>query len=232
MASHAPKGYLATDEQVASLAKDYVKNAEGAENARGTYLRILVAHSLRELHKSSHKRYSTAEALGAVEAAHTHLYAIVVEATLTPDVMPEPGASDEERRRRTTERNRRTTFARSSKSALVGFIKAGGRLATLTPAEVNRDALTRFARAAREGPKTLQERFEGLAERLAEKDPTLARGVVGELHVNLLKQLMKEDPEAGREAVEGLQVELEAILTPPRRMTGKRKVGSLTLHAE
>lgn len=210
------KGYLATDAQVAALAKDYVTNADGAERARGTYLRILTAHSLRELQKSPHKRHSTAEALGAVEAAHAHLYAVVMEATTTPDVAPDPDASDVERKRRTQERNRRTTFARTSKSALVGFIKAGGRLVTLTPEEVNRDTLTRFARAAREGPAALPDRVKSTVERLE----------------TLLRQLAAEDADAAREVVDGLSVELKSIVSPPRRMTGSRKVGNITLHAE
>jgi hypothetical protein len=210
------KGYLATDTQVATLARDYVTNANGAEQARGTYLRILVAHSLRELSKSSSKRVTTAEALGAVETAHAHLYAVVVEATLTPDVAPDPEASDEERKRRTQERNRRTTFARTSKSALVGFIKAGGRLVTLTPEDVTRDALTHFARAAREGPATLPDKVRATADRLG----------------TLLKQLAEEDPEAARELVDALSTDMQVIVSPPKRMTGTRKVGNITLTAE
>lgn len=214
MATQA-KGYLATDAQVASLAREYVTSANGAEQARGTYLRILVAHSLRELHKGTHKRYSAAESLGAVETAHAHLYAIVVEATMTPDVVPDPDASDIERKRRTKERNRRTTFARTSKAALTGFVKAGGRLSTLTPEEVNRDTLTQFARAAREGPASLPDRVRSTVERLE----------------TLVKQLAEQDIEAAREAVDALRIELQAIVTPPKRMRGSRKVGEMTLHA-
>lgn len=210
------KGYLASDAQVAALAKEYVTNADGAERARGTYLRILVAHSLRELHKSPHKRHSTAEALGAVETAHAHLYGVVVQSTLTPDIAPDPQHTKEERSRRTIERNRRNTFARTSKSALVGFIKAGGRLAALTPEEVNRDTLTRFARAAREGPATLPERAKSTGERL----------------LTTVRALMAQDPEAARTLVDGLNVELQSIITPPKRITGSRKVGNITLHAE
>jgi hypothetical protein len=210
------KGYLASDAQVATLAREYVANATGAEQARGTYLRILVAHSLRELSKSTHKRYSAAEALGAVETAHAHLYAIVVEATLTADTAPDPDASDEERKRRTQERNRRTTFARTSKSALANFVKAGGRLVTLEPETVTRDALARFTRTAREGPASLPDRVKSTVERLE----------------TMLKQLAEESPEAAREVVEGLTLELQSIVTPPTRMRGTRKVGNLTLTAE
>jgi hypothetical protein len=210
------KGYLATDEQVAALAKEYVASATSAENARGTYLRILLAHALRELHKGSHKRHTAAEALGAIETAHSHLYTVVTEATLTPDVTPDPDASDVERRRRTQERNRRTNFARSSKSDLTNFVKAGGRLVTLTPETVSRDELRRFARAAREGPKALPDRVASAVERLE----------------TLVRQLMEQDPDGAREVVEGLQLELQTIVTPPKRMAGKRKVGNITLHAE
>lgn len=212
----AQKAYLATDAQVASLAKQYVTNADGAEQARGTYLRILVAHSLRELQKGAHKRHTAAESLGAVEAAHAHLYGVVVEAVLTPDVAPNPEASKEERARRTLERNRRTTFARSSKADLTGFVKAGGRLSTLTPESVTRDALRRVVRAAREGPAALPDRVKATVERLE----------------GLVKQLAQEDLEAAREIVDGLKMELRAIVTPPKRMRGTRKVGDITLHAE
>lgn len=216
MATQASKGYLATDAQVASLAREYVASATGAENARGMYLRILVAHSLRELHKSPHKRYSTAEALGAVETAHAHLYAVVVEATLTPDVAPDPDASDAERKRRTAERNRRTGFARSTKADLTGAIKAGERLAGMSPETINRDTLRQAIRAARAGPKALPDRVASTVERLEA----------------LMKQLAGEDLEAAREVAQNLQIELQAIVTPPKRMHGKRKVGELTLHGE
>lgn len=212
----AQRAYLATDAQVAILAKQYVTSADGAEQARGTYLKYLVAHALRELQKSPHKRHTAAESLGAVETVHAHLYGVVVEATITPDIAPDPEATPEERNRRTQERNRRTTFARTSKSALVAFIKAGGRLLTLTPESVTRDALTRFARAAREGPAALPDRVRTTVERLEA----------------LVKQLAAEDPAAAREVVEGLSVELQAIVTPPTRMRGTRKVGNITLHAE
>lgn len=246
MPTQTGKGYLASDEQVASLAKEYVTSATGAETARGTYLRILLAHSLRELHRGSHKRHTAAEALGAVETAHAHLYAVVVEATLTPDVTPDPNLSDEERRRRTQERNRRTNFARSSKSEIAGFIKAGGRLVTLTPETITRDTLRQFSRAAREGPKSLPERvtaavdrLASLSEQLMEEDPkTTAKAApktiahIGEVLAVFVQRLADQDADAARGAVTDLQVELQAIVSPPRRMTGKRKVGGLTLHAE
>lgn len=240
-----PKGYLATDAQVATLAKEYVTNATGAENARGTYLRILLAHSLRELHKSPHKRHTSAEALGAIESAHAHLYAVVVEATLTPDVAPEPKLSDEERRRRTQERNRRTNFARSSKSEIAAFIKAGGRLASLSPETITRDALRQFSRAAREGPKSLPdritaavERLTGLTEQLLEEPKTAAKAApkivsaIGSALAEFIQQWNEQDADAAREAVTDLEADLTAIVAPPKRMTGRRKVGGLTLHAE
>lgn len=210
------KGYLATDAQVASLAKDYVTHADGSEQARGTYLRILVAHAQRELSKSDHKRHSAAESLGAIETAHAHLYGVVLEAITTPDIALVSDASDVERKRRAQERNRRSTFARSSKSALAGFVKAGGRLASLIPDDVTRDQLTKFTREAREGPVALPDRVETTAKRLE----------------TLVKQLMAEDPDAAKTAVEALSWDLQAIVTPPKQMRGTRKVGEMTLRAE
>lgn len=212
----AKQAFLATDAQVAALARDYVTSADGTARASGTYLQYLLAHTLRELHKNPHKRYTMADAQGALAAAHAHLYAVVVEATVTPDVAPDPDVSKDERDRRTKERNRRTVFARTSKADITAFIKAGGRLATLDPATVTRDMLRKFASAAREGPAALPDRVRSTADRLEA----------------LVKQLVEEDREAAAQIVESLSVELHAIVTPPKLMRGSRKVGNITLHAE
>lgn len=208
--------YLATDAQVASLARDYVQSATGAENARGTFLRILVAHSLREFSRSQMKRHTQAEQLACVETAHAHLYQVVLEAVTTPEIQADAEVDVDERRRRTLERNRRTTFARTSKSALAGYVKAGGKLASLDPSTVTRDTLTQFVRSAREGPASAPERFDAAKTRLEKA----------------LRDLLEQDPVAAREAFDTLQHELQAIVTPPKRMTGTRKVGGITLHAE
>lgn len=212
----AKQNFLATDAQVATLAREYVQSADGTARASGTYLQYLLAHTQAELAKSPHKRHTQADSVGALAAAHARLYAVVVEATVTPDVVADPDATKDERDRRTKERNRRTVFARTSKADLTAFIKAGGRLATLTPATVTRDELRRFARAARAGPATLPDRVTAAAERLQ----------------TLVRQLAEEDAAAAREAVDELSTELSAIVTPPKQMRGTRKVGNITLHAE
>lgn len=208
--------YLRNDTQVAQLAREFVQNATAVDNVRGTYLRILVAHALQELSRSQLKRYSTATALASVETVHAHLYAVVLEAVTTDDVRAEPGLEAGERRRRTAERNRRTTFARSSKSELANFVKAGGRLDQLTPETVTRDTLRDVIRAARAGPASVPERFTTLADRLE----------------TTLRSYVEQDAEAAREALDDLRHRLQAVVTPPKRMTGTRKVKDLTLHAE
>lgn len=208
--------YLRNDTQVAALAREFVQNATAVDNVRGTYLRILVAHALQELSKSQLKRYSTATALASVETVHTHLYAVVLEAVTTDDVRAEPGLDAGERRRRTSERNRRTTFARSSKSELANFVKAGGRLDQLTPETVTRDALRDVIRAARAGPASVPERFEHYADRVE----------------TALRSFMEQDADAAREAAESLRHRLAVLIKPPKRMTGTRRVGDMTLHAE
>lgn len=208
--------YLATDAQVASLAKDYVQNASGVESARGTYLKIHLAHALQEIAKGTAKRHTAAETLAAVETTHARLYAVVLEAVTTPDIAKAEDLSPEESRRRAQERNRRSAFARSSRSELANFIKLGGRLLTLTPETVTRDALRQFIRTARAGPASIHDRLEAAVKRTE----------------TILREMTEEDADAARNALDDLQHRLQAVVTPPKRMTGRRKVGNITLTAE
>lgn len=213
----AKTNYLATDAQVATLTREHVQNAQGAATGQETFLRILLAHSLRELSKGQHKRHSAAEALASVETAYAHLYAIVLEAVTTPDLTADnPDLDKAEKRRRAQERNRRSGFARSSKSELATFVKLGGRLVTLEPATVTRDILRAFIKSARAGPASAPERVEAAATRLE----------------NVLRELAAEDLSAAKDALDDLRHRLQAVVTPPKRMTGTRRVGDITLRAE
>lgn len=206
-------GYIASDAMVAAIARDYADGVERTDGVRGVYLKILVAHSQKEL--VGIKRPSADDAKQSVAAAHSRLYSVILETITTPDIAPETDVEPEERRRRTMERNRRSTFARTAKTTLLKWIDAGGKLAQLAPAEVSKEGLRALYAGLPTGTGTLQERIE-------RTETTLER---------LLKELQAEAPEAVRDTIADLQIRLQAIALPIRQVTrGKKQVGELTLH--
>jgi len=210
----AKNGFIATDAVLKSLARDYVAGANAAEDVKGTYLRVLVAHSQRETASLARKRVTQADALGAVAAAHGAMYAVILDAVTTPEIAADDSLPAEERQQRARERNRRTTFARTAKSTLTSFIKAGGRLVALEPATVSKEQLRSYSSVAREGPQTVADQVAATESRLEK----------------LIAALKAENPEAAQEAVQSLQMKLQAIVTPPKRM-GSRKLKDMTLTA-
>lgn len=219
----AKTGYIVSDATLVTLTKDFVDGIDKADSVRGNFLKILVAHSKRALGKWNVKRATAEKALEAVEEAYGHLYAVVLEAITTPDLLPDPDISQEDRSKRAYERNRRSTFARSAKSTLVAWINAGGRLATLNPADVTKEELRRLyaGEGAGEGARTLEGRIAATATRLEA----------------FVKELADEDIEEAREKVEELIGRLQALIEPAappgkhKPLTSRKKrVGELTLH--
>lgn len=121
--------YLASDDTIAEIARNYSAAQGTIGAARGEYLRILIAHTQELVGRI--KDQSVEAALGALSAVHDRLYNIILHAVTTPDVEPDDAQPKEERSRRALERNRRSTFARSSKSTVVAFVKSGGKLMEL-----------------------------------------------------------------------------------------------------
>lgn len=213
--NYAKTGYIVSDAVLTHLAQEYASGVEATEGVRGTYLRILVAHSKRELETRGVKRATTDIALAAVQAAHDQLYPVILKAITTPDVAPDKNVADDEMRRRTQERNRRSNFARTSKTALVNAIKAGERLAALDPATVTKEMLMARYAQVRAGPGTPQERITRLWDSVKAQ----------------LTELAKEDVDAAREQIRDLEMSLQAVIEPPRQIAkGKMKRGELTLH--
>lgn len=203
----ARAGYLVSDTVLANLARDYVDGVARTDSIRGGYLRILVAHSKRAFR-------SVKDAIQAVEQTHQHLYGVISEAVLTKDIAAEEGLSKEEAARRARERNRRTNFARTAKSALMGFLKRGGKLQTLKPHAVTKDALRLRLTQSRAGPTTRKSTWNRLEDRLE----------------GFLKRVAAKDPDAAQEMLVELQGRLAAVVATKPVATGRRKVGELTLH--
>lgn len=205
----ARSGYLVTDAALAALARDYMDGITRADTVRGSYLRVLVAHSKRALR-------SVKDALEAVEQTHLHLYGVITNAVTTPDIEPAEGLIAEERDRRTRERNRRTNFARTAKSTLVSWIRAGGELKTLNPKEVTKDKLQElYAQARPPDRKSTWERLETRVE-------------------DLLKKLVEDDLDEAQALVNSLQAKINAVIAPEAGRkpvaSRKKKVGELVLH--
>lgn len=211
----AKAGFIASEQVLKTLAERYVTGADATNEVNGVFLKILIAHSQREAATLAHKRITMADALGSVTAAFAQLYATIVDAVTTPDVAADDSLDKDEKRRRAKERNRRTNFARSAKSTLVGYVKAGGRLVALDPATTTKEQLRSFAQAARQGPRAVADQVKALQARL----------------VKLVGVLKETDPDAAQEVVDAAQSDLQAAVTPPKRMTGTRKVKDMTLHA-
>lgn len=204
----ARSGYIVTDAALATLARDYVDGVSRADTVRGSYLRVLVAHSKRALRSVKNN------ALEAVEQTHLHLYGVVLKAITTPDLEAVEGLIAEERDRRTRERNRRSNFARTAKSTLIAWIKAGGQLNTLKPGTVTKDALQAAYATVRAGPANARERWVRLESRVEA----------------LLKTLLDDDLEAAQELADSLQAKIAAAVQPKQLTRSKKKVGEMTLH--
>jgi hypothetical protein len=211
----ARSGYIANEATLTAIARRYVEGVGTTEEVRGTYLRVLVAHSKQELEAAGVKRVTITTAKNAVQRAHDTLYPVVLKAITTPDIAPMEEASPEETRRRTLARNSRSTFARTSKTTLMRAIEAGERLAGLDPATVTKEALQARYAQVRAGPGTPQDRIVRLRDTLEKQ----------------IQELAKEDAEAAQEAVDELVIHLQALVRPPEPMKGRRKVGELTLQA-
>lgn len=224
-ASLARAGYLASDAAVASLARDYMASRNSADIVRSSYLRVLVAHAQHEL---GNARVSERTQLDVLERVNARLYAVILRAVTTPDVANAEDLEPAERRRRALERNSRSAFARTAKSTLASWIKAGGKLPSLDPAEVSKGALRELYAQQRAGPSTLADRISRAESRLE----------------SLLLKVAKEDLDAARDMVEALRERLETVLEtepdaeeqaaveeqPAPLTRTRKKIGELTFY--
>lgn len=106
--------------------------------------------------------------LAALEKANGYAYPAVLEGITTDDVRPDPGLDKGEQKRRSLERNRRSNFARTSASALRGWISAGGELENLMPEHVTKQWLqeqTHMMRAAAAAAESVSEPPDSMAPR-------------------------------------------------------------------
>lgn len=188
--------YVMTELQIESLAHD-VATAQGTVRAGGvTFLRVLVTECQAKLGRVKRGRTSAETQINVLTDAYARYYAAVLRGVVTPDVAHVAGLEASEASRRALERNRRSTFARSSKSVLLSWIRAGGDMRTLDAETVTRDPLAAEARKARGGSETthqIERHMSGIARLVMAE----ARG---------------GDPDAARTEVERCLDELQRVL--------------------
>lgn len=126
------------DQDVTSIAQAIFRATDDATAGRTTYLRTLLAATQAELGK---KGQEPPVQLAALKTVHERFYALVLDAA---EPFVPKGTKD-----RAVALHARANFARTSLSALRGHVRAGGDLATLTPAKVTKASLKVRAGPAR-----------------------------------------------------------------------------------
>lgn len=185
----AASNFLATDAQVESLAS----LASSGQRAGNTYLSVLVAHVKDTLSGAKRKPGRDAQ-LGAIDKVQEHLYPHILKG-----VAPEEVEQDE--------RNRLAIFARTAASDLRHYVKQGGDVRKLEPAEVRKNVLrsegkevptgTRAERAFSKAQATLA----STAERIARTDPEEAlarlRAAIGRME-EVIDKIEHAEPKGKR----------------------------------
>lgn len=188
--------YAMTEQQVENLARDIVAAQDVTLGGRTTYLRVLVTHMQATLGRVKRgKSLATQAQLDVLESVHGKYYGAVLRGIATPELEAAPGIEQAELSRRALERNRRSTFARTAKSTLSRWIKAGGDMRILDADTVTRDPLAAEVRAAAG--------VNGTAYTIERRRDALLR---------LIESEAKEDPDAARADVENVMDELQKIL--------------------
>lgn len=138
-------GFIANEEQIEALARFNLLNMTGTDAVRGIYLKSLIVGVQREIDKAQLEP----EPATVLAQVHEKYYAAVVRAVTPKNLKDDPQLPREERKARAQERNRRGNFARSAKSTVLAFIKAGGDIMQLNAATITKVELTAFSLAMR-----------------------------------------------------------------------------------
>jgi len=132
--SIAKAAFVATPAQVEQLASQQHTNADLANLAGGTYLRVLIANTIYAVGRKSRK-HPTITVLDALDKVHEELYAAVQRGVTTMDMRSLDEAAHAK------ELSRRCTFARTAKSTVRTYVRQGGDLWKLDISEVSKQFL-------------------------------------------------------------------------------------------
>lgn len=172
------RNFVASESAIEALTTSLLTAVAAAEGERRTYLRCLVGTTIDELGASQRVRMAApgrlseeeiAGQLAAFEKVNTRFYTAVIKAASAAL----PAGTEKPR-----ELNRRTNFARTSASALRGWIRAGKDVTTLAAARVTKSALVverPKAKRARVTPAQLRAQIGHRAKALLADVRTLMR---------------------------------------------------------
>lgn len=137
IASH----YVATEQQIETLAHDRYSAFSLALSSDLTYLRVLLVEIQSKLGKRT-RRMPTKEAqTSLLDAAHDRFYPAVLRGITTPEIANEPGLDPALSSSRARERNARSNFARTAKATLLHAIDGGLDLRSLDAATTTKTGL-------------------------------------------------------------------------------------------
>lgn len=196
--------FVASDAEVGKLAEMNLSAIQTEDNVRGVYLKVLVA-GVQQATKPVGRR-KAGDSKVALTKVHERFYAVVLKAITTPEVADEDGLDREAKMLRALERNRRSNFARTARSALSGFLEAGGDVHTLNVMTVTKRELLAFAASIERTTEPTQEelahktslavdRVEEMARQLADEDKDAAVVLIEEAMAklaNLLAELGRD----------------------------------------
>lgn len=178
--------FVATDAQVEALAHDMYTTNTRAQRIDGIYLRVLIAGCQAQLGAPASKRRKSAGDIEAqntvLESVHDRFYAAVLRGVTTPEIAADASLEPAERQRRSLERNRRSTFARTAKSTLLAYVKAGGDLRSVAVEKATKANLRAFVQPQlmTAGAKLAraQTAFVAAATKCAEETPEQAKAIL------------------------------------------------------
>lgn len=171
MKSLESRRFVATPADIAALTQGIVAGSRQSVSGQGTYLRALVATLQHELEAPVRLRAGkgakltpeiTGAHLQALEAVHERFYNIVVATARKASDSP-------------SDLNKSTNFARTAKSKLRGWIRAGGDVRALAAARVTHAALVVDRPSAPPTAKRLLSAAQRARERLTEATAALAK---------------------------------------------------------
>jgi hypothetical protein len=190
--------WVATENDVETLAHERYANAVVVAGADSTYLRVVLVAAQAKLGRARGRtapRVNTEGQLTVLAEVHERFYAAVLRGVTTPEIAIEPELDSKEQRARSLERNSRSAFARSAASTLTAYVKAGGDLRALDAATVSKAAL----RAAMAPP----EPEDRVARQIQRARGSLLRAIT---------RRARDNPEEARTEVENLMDELQKVL--------------------
>lgn len=169
MSTLESRDFVATSADIEDITRRRLSASIQASQSQDTYLKALTATTIVELGEKPRTR-NTAKAdalspdeirahLVALENVHQRFYAIVLKAILE--------GPEELGRKRKTMAHRKATFARTSKTLLRAWIKAGHDIRALAAARVTKPMLIReIPDAPKPVAATMRRRALGLGDRL------------------------------------------------------------------